>query len=658
LKSTRFAVAVVVVGLGVALGAFAYLLDHARASAHVLRGLGDAAESGREAAFEVLEPTAEEGADAGVDATESVRRSPLLADPPPSAGLEIHVVDEAGESPTFAEVLAYRGDELVRAGRTDGEGLAHLIPFDGPVSLRVEYGGHELARLDVEDGRGRHEIVVTRAASVAGIVRVDGLPRWGVGLSLIEGDVEGDDEWIPRWIRRTLARNGLRALPSSDSEISRKGGSFRFDWLPPQWSGVLRVQGPDVYRFANGERYVALAQPQEELVLDLETIHPELEIRGRVIVDGEPWPDAFIEAHWKSASGWDSGLGATDELGRFRIRTSAEPEMLHLEFSNTDIGPRTLELRGPLGADLGDLELRPVRDVPFVVRSESGAPIAGARAQLRTASEPRWDDPFRGLRLWSEPTGPDGRGALRWLESGEAALQISARGYATSDVSAPADAVGPLPVVLARSASAHVVVRDGNGRVPRGLHLWLVARVPPFTWANGFGPRWDEVTPDVLMSGAWCEKQDDKGIYSSVYGLDRSGQAWIDALRPGASFDLRVVDGYGTVVAAARGLALEEGEWRRVDLRVEVEPRTLLVVVRDTFGHPLNEASVQIGETDERQALSTDRAGMTRTEPLYADHVSVRVHLDGFESRTVEHVAVPPEGATLELRLAHEWWSW
>ena len=48
MKRTRFGIALLAAGLAVGLVLFAYLLDHVRASAHVVRGLGDAAERERE----------------------------------------------------------------------------------------------------------------------------------------------------------------------------------------------------------------------------------------------------------------------------------------------------------------------------------------------------------------------------------------------------------------------------------------------------------------------------------------------------------------------------------------------------------------------------------------------------------------------------------
>lgn len=84
--------------------------------------------------------------------------------------------------------------------------------------------------------------------------------------------------------------------------------------------------------------------------------------------------------------------------------------------------------------------------------------------------------------------------------------------------------------------------------------------------------------------------------------------------------------------------------------------------MRDSLGHPLPGAGLKVwispGTEPGWSKLDTDRAGMVRTEPLYGDEVTLRVSRRGFESRTLERVAVPREGATVELRLARDWWPW
>src|SRR5262245_36523637 len=285
MKSARFAVAVFGFGLATSLGLFAYLLDHARASAYVVNGLGDAAEPDREEAIAVPVASAEEE---DLDETESARRHPLTAAPSPAGAFAVHVVDEAGKPIALMDVLAYRGQELVRAGKTGiRSGLAHMIPFDGPGVLSVEYNGHELARLPIEEGRGRQEIVVPDSSSVAGVLRVAGVPRPDVGLLL----VEGKQDWLSRWIEHGLEQGGLRDRPFGRIERTDAEGRFHFDRLTPEWSGEIRLAYPDEYRFANGAKCVLLVRPDEELELEVEPL-PALVIHGRCVFEGQPVPNA------------------------------------------------------------------------------------------------------------------------------------------------------------------------------------------------------------------------------------------------------------------------------------------------------------------------------------------------------------------------------
>jgi len=645
MKSARLGVAVFGIGLAVALAVFAYLLDQGRAGARVIPGLGEAAEPEREQTLAV-QVAARDGADEedeGVgDEIESARRE-LPAKPVEPSGLVVHVVDEDGKRVYFADVLAYRGNELLRG---DGamSGTANLIPFDGPGNLRVELHTFEIARLEIPEGRGSYDIVVPRLPRVAGIVRVDGIPRRGIPLYL----VDGSDDWLD-WIAYGLETAGLHERSSRIHESTEDDGTFCYEGLAPDWSGVLRLANTRDYRFANGAQRLVLARPEEGLVLDVEVLRPELEIRGRVVFAGEPVP-----AVWELSSGtW----GRCDELGRFSIHVFASKvEGLHLEFQQAGLGSRSLE--GPeLRADLGDVELLPAREIHFVVRSESGEPIAGARAGPRSGPATIFG-PFESVQRASKPTDAAGRGVLTSLKPDVSAIRVSARGYALTDVPVPEIPPGPISVVLPRSAAVHVVLRDRTGRVPPGLRLRLQARSPPLTCVNGYRPEGDELTQENMWS-SWNREDD---LYSGEFLPLAPGSFWIDALRARVPFDLSAVDKYDTVLASAPGIVLAEGEWRRVELRIEAEPRTLLVVVRDTLGHPLCGASVALwiphGLEPECSDLHTDRAGMVRTEPFYGGDVALRVSRRGFESRLLEHVAVPHEGATVEVRLAHDWWTW
>jgi len=653
MKKGWFGVGVLVVGLASLLGILAYALDHLRATTRVVPGLGEAAEPGREEGLAVPE-----GEDEDIESS----RQALPSSPRESSGLAVHVVDQKGKGIFYADVLAYRGNELSRAEGARPNGTATLIPFDGPGTLRVEHDEFELARLEIPDGHGRYEIVVPQQASVAGIVLVDGVPREGIRL----GFTRGGDDWLGAWVAYGLETAGLHERPARYGESTKADGSFRYEWLAPDWSGVLHLVDYTDFRFANGARRLELAHPEEGLVLELEALRPELEFHGRVVFAGQPVPGALWE--W-SSSGW----GRCDELGRFSIHAFAdELKGVWLEFSKFDLGARRLEIdEAETRSDLGDVELLPERQVAFLVRSQSGAPIAGARARPRfpprhlvlSVSEFRLAetvDPFGTLQRSSEPTDSTGRGVLCGLRSGENTIRVSARGYGITDVPVPEVLADPISVVLTRCAAVQVVLRDRSGRVPPGVKVRLEARGPPFTWADGFHPEGDEVTPDNFFGGFNPGRKKDG--YSGEFWPYAHGRAWIDALRPGVPFVLSPVDEYGYLVASARELVLGAGEWRRIEFRVQAEPRTLLVVVRDSLGHPLPQVALMVwpfaGPEPSWSHLYTDRAGMARTEPFYSDDVTLRASRKGFESRTLEHVRVPPEGATVELRLAHDWWWW
>ncbi|MSR63971.1 MAG: carboxypeptidase regulatory-like domain-containing protein [Planctomycetes bacterium] len=640
MKKGWLGVSALVVGIACALGLFAYVLDHARASVRVVRGLGEAAEPEREQALAVPEEVEDE-----LEPSASSRRSAARA-PERENALEVRVVDPHGAGVSFVEVLAYRGGELVRASE-HMRSVKALIPFDGAATLVAERDGLELARLDVPDGHGRYELVVPELASVAGVVRVAGVPRAGVDICLEPGGELG----LAAWAAYAFEQVGLRDRHGTFSTRSDGQGRFCIEGLPPGWAGVLHLDPG--YRLASGARSLALARPDGALELELVRLVPEREVRGRVVAAGEP----LREASWNLGGSW----GACDELGRFSVHVPAK------EFADT-----TLELRAPALAarrfaldafgegsgplDLGDVELAPARSVALSVRDEAGAPLAGAVACVRSEERPD-RRPTRSVEFVErisivQPTDAQGRATIK-LPTGARALVVRARGYAPAEVALAEQGDAPLAVVLTRAAALEVRLRDAHGRVPPGLRV-RTTRGRPFLWANGFFADRDECAPIL-----WNEGSGQASREGVELGCER-GRCWFEPLRAGEPFALALADAYGTELDA-REFVLEPGEWRRIDFRVGTAPRTLLIVVRDSLGRPLAGAGLALappGAPAPRPQLYTDRAGMARTEPFYAERVTLCVTRRGFESRTLERLSVPPEGATLGVRLAHDWFAW
>lgn len=644
--------AAVVLGIVIALGAMTVVLDRLRSTVRVTPGLGDAA-GGPVEDGELMAPVVHEDG--------SARRA-LAGEIAATFDLEIHVVDEDEQSIPFVEVLAYRGDELVRAGRTDGSGLARLIPFAGPGTLRLERGTHEIARVEIAEGRGRQEVVVAGGARVSGLVLVDGAPRAGIELELHDGSGEGG---MDTPVRRRLERWGwlTRAARSYASARTGTDGSFRFPWLPAAWSGVLRLEEPEHVRFADGSTQLALARPAGGLTLALHELRPALVLRGRVVFRGEPVP----HARWRyTQTSWPTGDGqACDEHGRFSIQVRADDmSELALEFDKPGAGAKVLRDLDPvLDGELGDVELEPTRAVEFVVTNAAGEPIAGARAVPRDdgGSEAQVQ-----LRSWlvemgffaGEPTDAEGRGVVPSFRSDQDRFLVGARGYGPTEVVVPPDLDAPLPVILARTSAVEVALRDRRGRVPPGVYVRLAARSGPFTWKDGYHAAEDELALFTPRASDWSRVDG----YAADYAPDEEGRVWIQDLRAGQPFELLAVDEYGAVVDAAPAVVLDPGEWRSFTFVSAKSPRRVLVVVQDALGRRVEGAAVWLspagGPPPQKSTLRTDRAGMARTAPLHSGDVRLRVTRYGFASRTIEHVRVPPEGATVTIRLAHDWWPW
>jgi hypothetical protein len=206
--------------------------------------------------------------------------------------------------------------------------------------------------------------------------------------------------------------------------------------------------------------------------------------------------------------------------------------------------------------------------------------------------------------------------------------------------------------VLERAASLEVRARDALGDVPPGLEALLFADVEPF---------------NLWMC---CEEGAEPGLGArdpsgprTTFHLGREADpARIEALRPGVPLRLLVSDEWGTELGSARELMLAPGELRVEEFEVTQRPRTLLLTVRDSLGLPVRWVTVRAAAAGAperpRRWLLTDRAGMARVEALYAAEVSLELSRAGFEPRSLGSVRVPPEGAALEVVLAHDWWPW
>jgi hypothetical protein len=654
-----------VLAVPVVVGGIAVVYDHTRASVRIRAGV-DGASADEDRATLV----------AATDSAAHTGREPAAPGPARTGELEVHVVAESGEPLEGADVLVERGAELLRAGRTDVEGIVRLLQFSGACSVRVEQDSQEIARQELAHGRGRVEIVVSAGASLEATALVGGRPRGGIRFELVNG-LERDG-----FVEATLEAVGMRHPSSPREEETDSDGVVRFPYLRSEWSGALRLSDSDYYRFADGSETLPLERPTKGLVLELEDVSREPTISGRVVFGGQPVPHVCWRAVLRCRQGSWAPANECDAEGRFFIHAPDEQmELAQLEFLAPGVGRRRLELHGNTSlGDLGDIELEPVRTVHLIVQTVSGEPIAGARAVLPDDMDLAREDPLilgllaelgqsreephRRIPLFlaSAPTDADGRTELPCVAPGFQEIRVGARGYATTNATIPASGEELHTVVLERGSAVDVTVRDSEGAVPPGLRVVITAPETPFTWKERFYPSGEEL---ALGARALLDP-----TYSLPFAVDcpleTSGDLRFDSLRPGTSFDLWIVDACGKELAESSGLVLEPGEWRSLAFEVTQKPRQLVVHVHDAFGNPIPNVRLAVSRQDEGRAeewiwgtsLVSDRAGMVRAPSLYADELTLSLRARGFEPRWIQHVPLPTDGATVDVRLAHDWWPW
>jgi hypothetical protein len=139
------------------------------------------------------------------------------------------------------------------------------------------------------------------------------------------------------------------------------------------------------------------------------------------------------------------------------------------------------------------------------------------------------------------------------------------------------------------------------------------------------------------------------------------GRVLFTRLRAGVPFNVAVHDLYGTLLRPPEELRLGPREQRRLEWRIDAQPRTVIVKALTTAGAPvpgarvsIDQASSELGETDWDNFLTSQSAGENgeaRFEHVYASSISVQAERKGFGTAWLVDQIVPADGSTLELRL-------
>lgn len=609
-----------------------------------------AARATLESALPSIDPPTGQGLPAA-DARHELEVSTPSAPPPATTendALVLEVVSEDGGPLVRMQTIATRDETVLAWNKTDEHGLARLVPFDGPAECLVRYNGDVIHRQRIEAGRGRQRLVVPDRLSVAGTVLVDGVAAHEpVGLKLDPTADSSFPDSTPLFVRERLDGPGggqsARFETQSDAE-----GRFRFRWLDESWHGRLR---PDQKNFviegasatSDDDEEIVLDRPQEDLVVRL-TRRPA--ITGRLVLQGQPVPQANWSAKEESllydenkkreklVGGW--GLrGLSDADGRFRITLSSLPGTVDaaLSFVKGGVGARTLELKGLDPArerELGDVELMPARDIAFVVHDSAGASVERAFAVAQSA-----------LNTRSAPTDAEGRGLVHSFEGDTTVFTVSAVRFTAQEMRLPLEPSQPIEVVLAHVPSLDIRISDAGEHPLPGVAVKLEAHERLFSTESGDGP--DAAQVELGASPLF------EGGHSLLFTADPPGYVLLTGLTPGVSFELSIVDLYGTLLSGPETLSLAPGEWRAIVRRLNVMPRSLRVELRDQEGNPLVDVNAWAGANGSSRWVPFS-SGQLWVADVYAPKIELEIDAHGFEHMSTE-LDVPEDGETLRLEL-------
>lgn len=333
------------------------------------------------------------------------------------------------------------------------------------------------------------------------------------------------------------------------------GGTFRFEGLPPDWRGRLKVS-PD--RFADGGRILELEAPSSELNLALFSVPS---FTGRVSSRSGS-PGAWVSGTAMVRGGDDSrgAMAFTDttpfqarEDGRFRIPM---PRANQGGWNSVEVvirmpGAFAHLVAGPFPGggevDLGDLILEPVRGIPFLVTDPHGRPVEGAMVSIDGLA---W-------AVASDETGLEGLGELNDVP--DRPLQIRAWALAYRDAVVTANPGDLLEIVL-EPLTMLVVSWDAFP----GDELRVTSTRPAFVedpvereWLPGSS------VPSSARAGSTSIE------LRFPVDLDDPDLRLVD-LVPGVVLTLEILDASGTVLDS-RTASLAQGEHSRMRFEVDRE---------------------------------------------------------------------------------------
>jgi hypothetical protein len=556
----------------------------------------------------------------------------------------VRVLDESGAALAGARVLLVRGEDLLLDEVTDGLGEVRRVADSDTALVIVALESRPPHLEDIVLEPGRHYLRLPRANCVSGrLVCANGEAPAGIELRLESDHPLVELERVCEVIRSKLDRR-LAIRSWLWSEVRADGG-FEFAGLHETWSGVVRA--PRGWRVTstttgNVEAYasgVRLEHPSEGLVL---RIARKSVLRGRLVLadDGSPLGDVGVFAQLRSPDAPDSQRtnAGTDGAGYFELpRPFAQISALELWLGSWS-GPLVLRLDGaafPPDGELGEIAVDDLREVPYLVRDSSGAPV-------------RYPSVLAG-GMKGSGADPEGRGVVRWVARSIDRLRVEARGFLPAEVEIPPVIARPIEVTLHPANRLEVQLVPPEGGSPDLFKVVLVC-AEGLTAVPVGDSRGQMAHVDDWALPPYDLNNEPKDTWLAADPDPTTGTAGFRGLRPGVAIELEVRGITGDAVYHRRTLApLGPSEERRVEVLLGEGMLVFRGRVVDREGNGLVRATVQLGG----QILDwTDDQGEFHCFLLADEPKTLVIQHQACSTLFLHDYAPPADGRPVELVLS------
>ncbi len=597
---------------------------------------------------------------------------PELAAPAEVESERVAVLDEAkpkgphymvlhpdGEPLGKVELLFCRDGAVLARGETDAEGrFAPELEEEGAAKVLAIAEAWPAQVHDVSLAPGAHDLTLHPGTVLSGQVVVDGeRPVERIPLIAIADGALLDFEKELGASARDLGVSPThwKLIPTRADDM----GFFRFEGLPPGWSGDLDF--PHDYQLLDRSLIESDWAPwrlhldEHQVQLRVE-VTKRLALRGRVvdIRDGEVVPIADVSLNGSIEYGSPPAFPGyiqlrTDRDGHFRLPLEdsvVEGGYLHLTTLDDRLSRRVeLEPREiTQDWDLGDVPIvdpKTTHSVQLILTDGLGEPIQGAVAGMNVS-----------LPI-SEPSDSMGRTSLRGVVPGGAPIVLYAVGFQVQTIPVLEQVPETLKVEMEPGAGLELRLLAEDGEPLKGVRAYLSASQHPVRGGEQFPASIFGLVASGCSTYRWKQEGDSPG---SLGMSARDGRVIANDLLPGLPMGLRILARSGSVLEERDILPLATGEWRILEVVLGEGSWEFRGRIVDEAGDPVHRANISrrfppAGKTQLSSSMGVEQDGSFTIRGLFDSTVSFTASAPGYSTLSVVDLPVPTNESPVLFRL-------